>query len=79
LGERQKLSDGDRERLRTALDTGERRQKKHTCALGYEPGQRLGKPKATLSGQIKTNFSGLPTLHDVLAQLATRQNNGPKT
>ena len=53
--------------------------KKHARALGYEPGQRLGKPKAAASGPIKTNFSGLPTLHEVLAQLPARQNNGPKT
>src|SRR5208283_1604043 len=38
-----------------------------------------GKPKAATTRQIKTNYSGLPTLHEVLARLPTHQNNGPKT
>ncbi len=47
--------------------------------MGYEPAQRRGKPKAATGEQIKTNFSGLPTLREVLARLATSQNDGPKT
>ena len=89
---RPKFRNGDRDKLRRALDTGESWHavsvttkipcstvKKHARALGYEPRQRLGKPKAAAGGQIKTNFSGLPTLYDVLTQLPARQNDGPKT
>lgn len=89
---RPRFSDGKREKLRRALDTGESWHgvsvmtkipystvKKHARALGYEPGQRLGKPKAAASGQIKTNFSGLPTLSEVLARgSALVKNDGPK-
>ena len=89
---RPKFSDGDREKLRKALDAGESWHavsrktrlpyatvKKHARAVGYEPAQRRGKPKAATGEQIKTNFSGLPTLREVLARLATSQNDGPKT
>src|SRR5208283_5285188 len=84
---RRRFSDGDREKLRAALDSGASWHavsvatkipystvKKHARAMGYEPAQRLGKSKAAGSGQIRKNFSGLPTLHEVLAQLG-----GPKT
>ncbi len=89
---RRRFSDGDRKKLRAALDTGATWHavsvklripystvKKHARALGYEPRQRLGKPKVAASGQIKTNFSGLPTLQEALAGLPTRQNKAPKT
>src|SRR6266852_1986280 len=89
---RPKFSDDDRAILRKALDTGESWHavsrktrlsystvKKHARAMGYEPAQRLGKPKAATGDQIKTNFSGLPTLREVLARLATSQNEATKT
>ncbi|HEX4186047.1 MAG TPA: recombinase family protein, partial [Stellaceae bacterium] len=79
---RPKFSDGDREKLRRALDVGESWHavsrktripyatvKKHARAMGYEPRQRVGKPTAASPKEIKTNFSGLPTLGEVLAQL----------
>src|SRR3984893_4564047 len=82
---RPKFSDDDREKLRTALSSGGSWHavsvatkipystvKKHARALGYEPRQSIGKPKIADSGQIKTNFSGLPRLRDVLAQLPAR-------
>ena len=53
--------------------------KKHARALGYEPGQRRDKLKAAATEKIKTNYSGLPTLHEVLAQARASQNDGPKT
>jgi DNA invertase Pin-like site-specific DNA recombinase len=83
---RPRFSDGNQEKLRRALDTGESWHavsittkipystvKKHARALGYKPGQRLGKPKAA-AREIKANYSGLPTLHEVLAQLRAGQN-----
>ena len=89
---RPKFSDDDREKLPKALNTGKSWHavsvatkipystvKKHARAMGYEPAQRLGKSKAAGSGPIKTNFSGLPRLRDVLAQLSARQNNGPQS
>jgi len=84
---RPRFRDGDRDRLRTALDKGESWHavsvktripystvKKHARMMGYEAGRRPGKPKAA-AREIKTNYSGLPTLHEVLA----RQKSGPKT
>ena len=89
---RPKFSDDDRERLCRALDIGESWHavskktripyatvKKHARAMGYEPRQRLNKGKAAVAEQPKTNFSGLPTLHEVLARLRADQNDGPKT
>ena len=89
---RPKFSDDEREKLRTALSTGKSWHavsvatkipystvKKHARALGYEPRQSVRTPKAAASGPIKTNFSGLPRLRDVLAQLSAPQNDGPKT
>jgi hypothetical protein len=52
--------------------------KKHARALGYQPRRRLGKPRAATTAKIRTNYSGLPTLHEVLAQLTTGQNNVPR-
>jgi DNA invertase Pin-like site-specific DNA recombinase len=88
---RPRFSDGDREKLRRALDYGESWHavskktripyatvKKHARAMGYRPAQRLSKPRSATSGQIRTDFSGLPTLHEVLAQLRSGQNDGPK-
>jgi DNA invertase Pin-like site-specific DNA recombinase len=88
---RPRFSDGDRDKLRIALDKGgswhaisvETRipyatVKKHARAMGYEPTPRLGRPKAATTAEIRTNYSGLPTLHEVLAQLPTGQNNGPR-
>jgi hypothetical protein len=46
--------------------------------MGYERVRRLVKPKAAAAREIKTNYSGLPTLHEVLAQLRVGQNDGPK-
>jgi DNA invertase Pin-like site-specific DNA recombinase len=78
---RPRFRDGDRDRLRRALDAGESWHavsvttkipystvKKHARALGYQPRRRLGKPKAAATGQNKTHFSGLPTLSEVLAR-----------
>jgi DNA invertase Pin-like site-specific DNA recombinase len=89
---RPKFSEDDRAKLRKALGTGESWHaaskktripyatvKKHARAMGYEPRRHLVKPRAPAPSEIKTNFSGLPTLRDVLAQLSVRQNNGPKT
>ena len=53
--------------------------KKHARMLGYEAGRRPGKPKAAVTTEIKTNYSGLPRLYEVLAQLSTGQNSDPKT
>jgi DNA invertase Pin-like site-specific DNA recombinase len=89
---RPRFRDGDRDRLRRALDAGESWHavsvktqipystvKQHARAMGYKPAQRLGKPTAATSPQIKTNFSRLPRLHEVLAQLRSGQNDGPQT
>jgi DNA invertase Pin-like site-specific DNA recombinase len=86
---RPKLSDDNREKLRKALDTGESWHavskktripyatvKKHARAMGYEPRHHLGKPKAPASREIKTNYSGLPSLREVLARLSAGQNDG---
>jgi DNA invertase Pin-like site-specific DNA recombinase len=88
---RPRFSDGDRDKLRNALDKGESWHaisvktripyatvKKHARAMGYKPSQRLGKPTAATSREIGTNYSGLPTLHEVLTQLPSSQNDGPK-
>jgi DNA invertase Pin-like site-specific DNA recombinase len=88
---RPRFSDGDREKLRRALDAGESWHavsrktripystvKKHARALGYEPRQRLGEPNAAVTKTAK-NFSGLPTLYEVLAQQRASQKDGPKT
>jgi DNA invertase Pin-like site-specific DNA recombinase len=85
---RPEFSDGDKEKLRTALDTGESWHavsrktripystvKKHARALGYKPGQRRGKPNAAATEKIKTNYSELPTLYEVLAQVRSGQND----
>jgi DNA invertase Pin-like site-specific DNA recombinase len=86
---RPKFSDENREKLRKALDTGESWHgvskktcipyatvKKHARAMGYEPRQRLNKGKAAVAEQPKTNFSGLPTLHEVLARRPVGQHDG---
>jgi len=88
---RPKLSDDNREKLRKALDTGESWHavskkthipyatvKKHARAMGYEPRRHLGIPKAPAPSETKTNYSGLPSLHEVLARLQTGQNDCPK-
>jgi DNA invertase Pin-like site-specific DNA recombinase len=88
---RPRFSDGDREKLRIALDKGESwyavsvktripyaTVKKHARAMGYKPSQPLGKPTAASTREIRTNYSGLPTLHEVLAQLSSSRNDGPK-
>jgi DNA invertase Pin-like site-specific DNA recombinase len=88
---RPKFSDGDRAKLRKALDTGESWHavskktripyatvKKHARAMGYEPRRHLGKPKSPASSEIKTNYSGLPSLHEVLARRRGGQNDSPK-
>src|SRR6516162_4838166 len=76
---RPRFSDGDQERLRTALDTGESWHavskktripyatvKKHARAMGYPSRQRPGKPTPAVIEPGKTNFSGLLTLKEVL-------------
>src|SRR4029077_8931856 len=86
---RPKLSDDNREKLRKALDIGESWHavskktripyatvKKHARAMGYEPRQRLNKGKAPAAQEPKTNFSGLPSLREVLACLRAGQNDG---
>jgi DNA invertase Pin-like site-specific DNA recombinase len=83
---RRKFADG--EKLRAALDTGASWHavsamtkipystvKKHARALGYKPQQRLSKPKAAAAERIKTNYSGLPSLYEALAQLRAGQND----
>jgi DNA invertase Pin-like site-specific DNA recombinase len=91
---RPKFTDGDRAKLRKALDTGESWHavsrktripyatvKKHARAMGYEPRRHLGKPTAPVLSQTATNYSGLPSLREVLARLRAdeddRQNNLP--
>jgi DNA invertase Pin-like site-specific DNA recombinase len=77
---RPKFSDGDRAKLRMALDAGESWHavsrktripyttvKKHARAMGYEPRQHLGETTAASLREIKTNFTGLPTLGEVHA------------
>jgi DNA invertase Pin-like site-specific DNA recombinase len=85
---RPRFSNGDRDKLRIALDKGESWHavsvktripyatvKKHARAMGYKPAQRLGKLQAATTRETRTNYSGLPTLYEVLA----RQKSGPKT
>ena len=87
---RPRFSDGDREKLRKALDTGESWHavskktripyatvKKHARAMGYRSRQRLSKPTPAVIAPVKTNFSGLLTLKEVLARRSPRQNDGP--
>jgi DNA invertase Pin-like site-specific DNA recombinase len=89
---RPRFSDGDRDKLRNALDKGESWHaisvktripyatvKKHARAMGYKPAQRLSKPKPATTREIRTNYSGLPTLHEVLAQLRAGQDDGRKS
>src|ERR1700751_1080869 len=67
---RPRFSDGDREKLRIALDKGESwyavsvktripyaTVKKHARAMGYKPSQPLGKPTAASTREIRTNYS----------------------
>jgi hypothetical protein len=88
---RPRFSDGDRNKLRIALDKGgswhaisvETRipyatVKKHARAMGYKPAQRLGKPTVATTREVRTNYSGLPTLHEVPAQLLSSRNDGPE-
>jgi hypothetical protein len=89
---RPKFSDGGREKLRKALHTGASWHavsvktripystvKKHARMMGYEAGPRPGKPKATVATEVRTNYSGLPRLHEVLARgSALVKNDGPK-
>jgi hypothetical protein len=42
--------------------------KKHARMMGYEAGPRPGKPEAAVATEVKTNYSGLPRLHEVLAR-----------
>jgi DNA invertase Pin-like site-specific DNA recombinase len=89
---RPKFSDGDREKLRKALDAGESWHavskktripyatvKKHARAMGYEPRQRQGKPIPAVTKMIRTNFSGLRTLQEVLALTRAGRNDRAKT
>jgi DNA invertase Pin-like site-specific DNA recombinase len=88
---RPEFSDGDKEKLRTALDTGESWHavsrktripystvKKHARALGYKPGPRMAKPKAAAGEKFKTTNSRLMTLAEALALLPPVKNEGPK-
>jgi DNA invertase Pin-like site-specific DNA recombinase len=76
------FSDVDKQRLRTALDTGESWHavskkiripystvKKHARALGYKPGSRMAKLKAAAGEKVKINNSQLMTLAEALALL----------
>jgi DNA invertase Pin-like site-specific DNA recombinase len=87
---RPKFSDGDREKLRRALDTGESWHavsretripyatvKKHARAMGYRSRQRLAKPTPAVVDPVKTNFSGLLTLKEALARRGPSQSDGP--
>jgi hypothetical protein len=40
-----------------------------------EPRRHLGKPRAPVPNEVKTNYSGLPSLHEVLARLRAGQND----
>jgi DNA invertase Pin-like site-specific DNA recombinase len=88
---RPRFSDGDREKLVAALETGDSWHavsaktqipystvKKRARALGYTPRQRLGKPKLPATGQLRTNGSRLPTLHEVLSLQRVTQNDRSK-
>src|ERR1700719_878445 len=87
---RPELPARDRETLQTALASGESWHavsrktripyatvKKHARAMGYEPRRHLGKPTAPVLSQTATNYSGLPSLREVLARLRPGQNDGP--
>jgi DNA invertase Pin-like site-specific DNA recombinase len=85
---RPKFSDGDREKLRRALDNGASWHavsvatkipystvKKYARALGFKPGQRHLNPPAAVTETVK-NFSGMLTLKEALARLQAGQNDG---
>jgi DNA invertase Pin-like site-specific DNA recombinase len=87
---RPKFGDTDRQKLRRALDTGDSWHavsiatkipystvKKHARALGYKPGQSRVRPTPAVAKPTRTNFSGLPTLQEALAQLRASQHDGP--
>src|SRR5215831_11531673 len=87
---RPRFSDGDRERLRKALDTGESWHavskktripyatvKKHARAMGYRSCQRLKKPTPAVIGPAETNFPGRLTLKEVLARRSAGQDDDP--
>ena len=78
------FSDHDKQRLRTALDSGASWHavsvqtgipystvKKHARALGYKPGSRMAKPNAAVGQKVKTNGSRLLTLAEALALRAS--------
>jgi hypothetical protein len=88
---RPKFSDGDRDKLVVALETGDSWHavsaktripystvKKHARALGFQPPQRLGNRNPPATGQLRTNGSRLPTLREVLALQRVSQNDGSK-
>jgi DNA invertase Pin-like site-specific DNA recombinase len=89
---RPKFRDDDRAKLRKALDTGESWHevskktripyatvKKHARAMGYQPRRHLGKPISPVLSQTATNYSGLPSLREVLARLPASLDDGRKT
>ena len=88
---RPRFSDGDREKLVAALETGDSWHaisaktripystvKTQARALGYEPRRRLSKPKSAVTEQLRTNGSRLPTLQELLALKRVSQKDGSK-
>jgi hypothetical protein len=47
--------------------------------MGYEPRQPLNKGKEAAAQKPKTNFSGLPTLQEMLARRQAGQHDDPKS
>jgi DNA invertase Pin-like site-specific DNA recombinase len=89
---RPRFNDGDREKLRKALDTGESWNavskktripyatvKKHARAMGYRSHQRRGGPTPAGIQPAETNFSGRLTLKEALARRSPSQNDGLRT
>ncbi len=89
---RPKFSDGDREKLRKALDVGESWHavskktripyatvKKHARAMGYKPRQTPGKPIVPVTKPVRPNFSGRMTLQEALAMRPASENGGSRT
>jgi len=85
---RPKFSDGDRERLRKALDAGGSWHavskktripyatvKKHARAMGYKPWQRGNNSAAPVTQPIKTSSSGFLTLKEALALRPANRND----
>ena len=85
------FSDGDKQRLRAALDAGDSWHsisvktgipystvKKHARALGYKPGSRMAKPEAASAEKVMSNKPRLLTLAEALALMASKNAGNSK-